>query len=143
MDFGGFSSVVKDFHFAFKTEIETTKMCFPAPSPFSCQCLPGTSSLLLTLGPGSQPALALADVCVSCFMLSLPLAISFALVVSAGKSPWGSPGKDQLSRRGRCSGAAPKGTPLCLLPVYPTTPAPCSVASASPLVDSLILWGLT
>lgn len=40
-------------------------------------------------------------------MLSLPLAIRSALVVSAGKPLW-------EPREGMCSGAAPERTPVCL-----------------------------
>lgn len=45
------------------------------------------------------------------------------------------PGKGWLLRRD-CTLELLLGTPLCLLPLCPTTPTRCSVAAASPLAET-------
>lgn len=121
-----------------KPKLKQHKVCSPAPlSPFSC--LPGTRPLLLArvLAHSQRSACRTS---VSCFMLRPLFAISFAVMVLAGKSPCGSPGKGRLSRRGMCSGAAP-GTPLCLLPVsHRPSSLPCCFLQSFGQ-DCLILRG--
>lgn len=84
LNFGGFLSVVKDFHFAFKTKTETMK-AFPSPihSPFFLSASPRhkpTAAVPTCLRAGSA----------SCSVFPSPFAL---LWWSQQESPCGSPGK--------------------------------------------------
>lgn len=59
------------------------------------------------------------------------LAISFALVTLPGEPPVLKPGGRPALEEAFALGAL-----LCLLPVCPAMPAPCSVAAAGPLAET-------